>query len=362
MVDKTFKETRETFEDDFAEAEPLNRNAGISLVSNKATFFKRVSWASIFAGIVIALVVQLVLGILGIGIGASSINPISEQDPARGIATGAAVWFIISTLLALFAGGWVAGRLAGVPRRLDSSLHGILTWGASTLLLFYFLTTTVGSLIGGTFRVLGNGLSAVTSGAIAAAPQVAGAVKDQVQQNGSINIDISQIQGEIEKLLRQTGKSELDPENLKKEANTTVNQTQNIASQAASDPANSDSALTSLLQRIAASGAETFNAADREALVNIIVARTGKSRAEAEQTVNSYEQTYRQARAKYEETKAQAAQKTREIGQATADRVASAALWTFAALLLSALAGAGGGYLAAPKAEEIAQRRKTIGA
>jgi ElaB/YqjD/DUF883 family membrane-anchored ribosome-binding protein len=359
MVEKTLRETREAFEDDFVEAETLNRTSENRLLATRPAFFKRVSWASIFAGIVIALVVQLVLSILGIGIGASSINPISEQDPTRGVATGAAVWFIVSTLLALFAGGWVAGCLAGVPRRLDSTLHGVLTWGASTLLLFYFLTSTVGSLIGGTFRVLGSGLSAVTSGAIAAAPEVAGAVKNQVQQNGDVDLDMSKIRGEIETLLRQTGKPELQPENLKKEANTAVNQAQNTASQTASDPANSDSALTALLQRIAASGADTFNAADREALVNIIVARTGKSRPEAEQTVNSYEQTYRQARAKSEETKAQAAQKTREIGQATADRVASAALWTFVALLLSALAGAGGGYLAA-NAEETVRRRKTF--
>lgn len=359
MVEKTLRETRRAVEDDFDETESLNRAAEVNILPDRPAFYKRISWASIFAGIVIALVIQLVLSILGLGIGASSVNPVSEQDPARGIATGAAIWFIISTLLALFAGGWVAGRMAGVPRRLDSSLHGILTWGASTLLLFYFLTSTVGSLIGGTFRVLGSGLSAVTSGAIAAAPQVAGVVKEQVQQNGGVDLDMSKIRGEIETLLRQTGKAELQPENLKKEANTAVNQAQNTASQAASDPANSDSALTALLQRIAASGADTFNAADREALVNIIIARMGKSRPEAEQTVNSYEQTYRQARAKYEETKAQAAQKTREIGQATADRVASAALWTFVALLLSALAGAGGGYLAAAD-EDTVRRRKTF--
>lgn len=364
MVEKKTERIRETTGDgaDFIEMTTFERaeNGAPNAVIGASQPFvlKRVSWGAIFAGVVVALVVQLVLSVLGLGLGASSVNPLSEQNPTSGIATGAAVWFIITTLISLFAGGWVAGRLAGIPRQIDSSLHGVLTWGVATLLLFYFLTTTVGSLIGGTFRVLGSGLSALTTGAVAAAPEVAGAIKDQAQQSG-ISVDTGKIKTEIETLLRQTGKTELQPENLKKEANTAINQTQNTASDAASDPANSDSAVTALLQRIATSGEKTFNAADREALVNIIVARTGKSRPEAEATVDSYEKTYQQALAQYEETKAQAAQKTREIGQKTADGVASAALWTSLALIFSAFAGAAGGYLAAPNAiTETELRRK----
>ncbi len=122
-----------------------------------AAAVKRISWASVFAGVVIVLVTQLLLSLLGLGIGASTINPTTEQDPASGLGIGAGIWFILTSLIALFAGGWVAGRLAGIPRNIDSMLHGLLTWGLASLLLFYFLTSTVGSLIGGTFRVLGTG-------------------------------------------------------------------------------------------------------------------------------------------------------------------------------------------------------------
>ncbi|MEJ7708346.1 MAG: hypothetical protein WKF84_00415 [Pyrinomonadaceae bacterium] len=134
--------------------EPLA--AGVYQQPAAAAAVKRISWASVFAGVVIVLVTQLLLSLLGLGIGASTINPTTEQDPTSGLGLGAGIWFIISSLIALFAGGWVAGRLAGIPRNTDSMLHGILTWGLSTLLLFYFLTSTVGSLIGGTFRVLGS--------------------------------------------------------------------------------------------------------------------------------------------------------------------------------------------------------------
>lgn len=317
----------------------FNRTAGV---------VKRVSWGAIFAGVVITLVTQLALSILGLGIGLSTINPATEQNPAQGFGTGAGIWFAVTTLISLFAGGWVAGRLAGIPRALDSLLHGLLTWGLATLLLFYFLTSTVGAIIGGTFRTLGAGLSAATSGAIAAAPTVAGAAQDQLQKSG-VNLDLSSLRREVETTLKQTGKPELQPGALQNQANQAANQAQNTAGQAASDPANSDATVSGLLDRLSKSSEKTFNAADRDAFVNVIMARTGKSRPEAEQTVASYEKTYQQAQVQYEQTKAQAEQTARQVGQRAADTTASAALWAFGALALSALAAAIGGYLATPK-------------
>ena len=205
-----------------------------------------------------------------------------------------------------------------------------------------------GAIIGGTFRTLGAGLSAATTGAVAAAPQIAGAVQNQLEKNG-IDFDISSIRGEIEKTLKQTGKPELQPGAIQNQSKAAAGQAQNAALSAASDPANSDAAVSTILERIQKSGEKTFNAADREALVNVVMARTGKSRPEAEQIVASYQQTYEKARVQYEQTKAQAEQKAREVGQQTADGVARAALWAFVALLLSAIAAAVGGYLATPK-------------
>ena len=331
--------------------------ADLSAYRDRAAVVKRISWGAIFAGVVMTLVTQLLLNILGLGIGASTINPVSEQNPANGIATGAGIWFIISSLIALFVGGWVAGRLAGIPRATDSLLHGLVTWGLGTLLLFYLLTSVVGSLIGGTFRVLGSGLSAVGSAAAATAPVVADAAKNQIQQSG---IDIGDIRREAETLLRQTGKPELQPGALANKAKTITNQAGNTASDVANDPANSDSALTAIFDRIQRSGSRTIDAADRDALVNIIMARTGKTRPEAEQTVNSYEQTYQKAYQQYEQTKNEAAQTARQVGQATAEGVTKAAIWGFFALLLGAAAAALGGYLATPKDIAVRRNESTI--
>jgi hypothetical protein len=71
---------------------------------------RRTSWGAILAGVVLALVVQIALNMLGLSIGASTINPISEADPIEpALGTAALMWIGGTILLSLFAGvGWPA--------------------------------------------------------------------------------------------------------------------------------------------------------------------------------------------------------------------------------------------------------------
>ncbi len=306
---------------------------------------KRISWGAVFAGIVVTLALQLMLGVLGLAIGANSINPLQDQNPVAGLGTGTVIWFAVSTLLALFAGGWVAGRLAGMPQPLDSLLHGLLTWGLTTVVTFYLLTTAVGSLISGAAGVLGQGMSLIGQGAAAAAPAVAGVVSDQLEASG---IDLSDIQREAETLLRQTGAPALQPRNLSATVDTARRAAEEAAARSARNPQAADEELSGLLARIARSGERTLQAADRDALINVLVAR-GMSREEATTTVARWETTYEQAVARYEQLKVDAGQQAREIGAATADAVAKAARWTFVTLLLGAAAAVFGGMNGAPR-------------
>jgi hypothetical protein len=128
---------------------------------DRTAAMRRISWAAILAGIIIVLVVQLSLGLFGIGIGASTIDPLQGETPtAFTFSIGAAIWWIVASMIALLAGGWVAGRLAGIPTQTDGLLHGLITWGAATVVTVYFLTSAAGSLIGGAFGVMGSALSA----------------------------------------------------------------------------------------------------------------------------------------------------------------------------------------------------------
>ena len=109
------------------------------------------------AGAALALVAQLVLYMLGIGIGAATLDPTSNGNPsATSLSIGAGIWFAVSGILAALIGGYAAGRLAGKPEQTPAGWHGLIAWAVSTLVIFYLLTTAVGSIVGGTLSTLAS--------------------------------------------------------------------------------------------------------------------------------------------------------------------------------------------------------------
>jgi amino acid transporter len=203
----------------------------------------------------------------------------------------------------VFAGAWVAGRLAGMPDRTDGMLHGLVTWGLAMLLLIYLLTTAVSSLVGGAFGIVGSAMQTAGQGAHAAA-----GVTQQPGLLGPFQQDIQQLLGRARQQAQQAGQ-----------------QIEQIAS---------DENVRSVVQKAVTAGPESLSEADRQAAINVLVQHTGMTRPEAEQWLAQWQQTYRQA--------AQAA-------EATADTVSRASLWSFAALLLGAIVAAVGGMLGAPR-------------
>lgn len=91
---------------------------------------QRISWAAVFAGVILVIVIQLLFSLLGAGIGMSTVDPLHGQTPeAEVLGLSAGIWWTVSCLIALFIGGWVASHLAGIPRTVDGMLNGLLTWG-----------------------------------------------------------------------------------------------------------------------------------------------------------------------------------------------------------------------------------------
>ncbi|WP_229310993.1 hypothetical protein [Larkinella soli] len=286
----------------------------------------------------------MLLTLLGIGIGLGTIDPLEEQNPAAGLGTGTAIWYILSSLLSLFLGGWVAGRLAGTPRTFDGVIHGVLTWCLVTLLTIYFLTTTIGSIIGGAGRLVGRVVRTAGSAVSSAAPGIKDAVQDQLQANG-VNLDdldLGDLKNEVNQVLRQTGDPALRPEALERKADQAADQARNSAGQAASNPQSADDLAGGMFNRLFRQGQSTVQQVDRQDAVNVVMKRTGKSRAEAEKTVDNWISTYQQARVKFDQTKQQAEAKTRQVADDAANAASKAAIFGFLGLLIG-VASAGFG-------------------
>lgn len=299
----------------------------------------RVSWGAVFTGLFLALATYLFLGVLGTAIGSGSIDAMNDRNPLAGFGTGAGAWVGVSTLIALAVGAFFAGRTA--PGK--GILHGVLCWAVTTLITVYALSSLASGVIGTASRVAGGGISLAGQGVAAVAPSIASGVKDQMQKSG-IDFDFTDARNQLETLLRQTGKPELNPETLKSKAESAVTDGKATAENAATTPQNSGNDLSAFFDRLRQKAQPGLDAADKEALVNIIVARTGKTRAEAEQIATNYEQTYNQAVAKYEQLKVQAEQKAREAGEAAAKGVSKAAWAGVVVMLLGLLVSAAAGF------------------
>ncbi len=113
---------------------------------SRRTLLPAVRWGAVFAGVVVGVSVQLVLSLLGLASGLSTID--LQKGEASSI--GPLAWAGLSMLISAFVGGYVAARMTGLKRKADGVLHGVVTWAVTTL-LFASLATSAGGLLGSVF-------------------------------------------------------------------------------------------------------------------------------------------------------------------------------------------------------------------
>src|SRR4051812_37748774 len=86
----------------------------------------RISWGAVLAGGVVAVAVGTMLNILGVAIGASTVDATASATPgASSFGIGAGIWLLVANLIGLAVGGYVAARLSGTADATDSVLHGL---------------------------------------------------------------------------------------------------------------------------------------------------------------------------------------------------------------------------------------------
>ncbi|KQM67674.1 hypothetical protein ASE75_01720 [Sphingomonas sp. Leaf17] len=268
---------------------------------------KRISWGAIFAGVVLAIAVQLVLGILGTGIGLTLVDPVEGTTPgAAGFGIGAGIYWLVTTVVALGAGGYVAARGAGVHDRFDGLLHGLVVWGVTLILTLYLLTSAVGGIIGGAFRTVGSVASAAGTGISAAAPKVADAA----------NLDVGDVREEASAYLSTapSDPAQMTPEQAQKE-------------------------IAEELPALARGGQDGAQAENR--IVDIVAAQRKISRPEAQAQVN-------RAKAQFEQTKNKAVATAKSATDAAAGAAAGTSFIVVVALLIGA-AAAGFGAITATR-------------
>jgi hypothetical protein len=122
--------------------------------------FKRISWGAIWAGVMAALGMEILLTLFGLFVGFGRYDA-HLANPWSGVVSWTTVWYLVTVGWSMFFGAWCASRLSGNPVPGDGMLHGITTWGLAS-------TAAIAVLFVASWAVLREGIDVLSTVAIAA--------------------------------------------------------------------------------------------------------------------------------------------------------------------------------------------------
>lgn len=256
-----------------------------------------VSWSAIFAGATIGLVTQVILNMLGLGIGLSTVDPTGNGTPSvSSLGLGAGLWFVISGILAAAASGYLAGRLSGKPSTSTAGYHGLIAWAVSTLVVVYLLSSAIGGIVSGAS-------SAVSSTLGGAGSLIGGTVQTAATAGAPSLTKLSDPFSGIEGQIR--GNTGSDPAALK------------------------DAAVTAMRSAVTGNAAQQAEAQEKatQALAKAQDIPVDQARTQ----VTQYTQQFKDTLVKTQE-------QAKEVADATARRASQGSLFGALALILGALA------------------------
>ena len=286
-----------------------------TMMGGRSHIHRRISWGAIVGGVILVVAVQLLLSLLGAGVGLDQVNTNAGTTPnASSLGIGAGAWWIISSIIALAFGGYAAAWLAGIELRWDGVLHGLITWGIATLLTVWLLSSAIGSVVGGGASALG-GLASAAGGSV-----------KQVAQ------PVAQAAGITPDALQQQAQSYLKP------ANTDP---------ATMSPQDAQKEVTTNLVTYAKGGPDAAAAKTR-----IIAIMAAQQHIPVDQATKQFDD----AQAKLQQEKDQAIQTAKNAADATATAASHTSFAAFADLLIGAIAAAIGGSLAVQRRLQVASR------
>jgi hypothetical protein len=267
----------------------------------------RISLQAIIAGAAVAIAVGFMLNVLGVAVGATTVDPLTPgATPGAGTMTIAAgAWLLVSSLIGLALGGYTAARLSGNVDKADSALHGLSVWA----LAFLVGAAVAGSYAIGAAQTVATSAGSAIGGAAQGLGSVAGAAGQAIDP-----------QAAMERARNALTRRD-DPQQMTSE--------QRMAE------------VGQIAARRIASG--SYEAGVRDRLQALIAAEAGITPAEAGQRIDQAETQARQAAQVVE-------QRAREAADAAAKGTAIASFWAFAALLLGAVAAAVGSMAGARRA------------
>lgn len=115
------------------------------MATRMSSFSVSWTWSAVLAGVFTSLVIQILLTMLGLGVGLLTVDvPTATAAPATA-GYLAFVWWAVSGVIAAFAGGAVAASLAPDDTPAGRVGHALATWAVTTVIVVGASALTAGS-------------------------------------------------------------------------------------------------------------------------------------------------------------------------------------------------------------------------
>lgn len=329
----------------------------------------RVSWGSVFGGVMTVLAISILLSILSTSIGLFMLDPLSDH-PASGIGTTVGIGSAVALIVSMSIGGFIAGKLAG----LDGMIHGFLVW-ATTLIVATIIgimmavgaAKLTANVLGSVSSVVGNVLSGIGS----AAGSGVSALSDQAKELfGDINFD-TDLKGEdipkdIRTALAKSNIKELQPDYLQNQLSEIKDDLGKAVKQAIASPQDADNIMSKFMDKLQQRASKITQNIDRNDLAKAIANNTNLSTAEAnkaidqyismmnnakieiQQQINNLQQALQKATQEWKELK----HKALVAADEASDAAARSALISFFAILIAAILCSVAGSYGSRKTQE----------
>ena len=323
-----------------------------TFTQNAKTKISRISWGAILAGALTALAIAFILNLLGLGIGLTTIDPLTENHTFDGLGTGTIIWWVVSNLVALFAGGLVAGRSAGLPSKSDGGIHGFLAWGIYLFLALFVMTSVAGAALSG----MGSMVSSVF-GSDDAKQVVVDLKNAQKESEKGTMSSFKNVKQEIYQVIQTAEDYGVAPDDAKQNVKGSMDSVQSKTSKAIKKLDLKD-AVSEFINDVSVDLDKQGNLnisvegdgdyLNKKKLKNYLTKNTELSDAEINGVINKWDKKLKEAVKKAEALYQKAKKKALKASEKISDAVGTASIYLFIALLLGSLAAFFGGTAGSP--------------
>lgn len=320
------------------------------------------SWGAIFAGTITALAITFALSMLGASMGIAQVDA-QSANPLDGVAGTFGISSVVTMVISLAAGGFVAGRLAGVA----GFTHGFLAWAvclAITVLIGSMAISTAArtsaAAVGAVASGAGSVVGAVGSAAGSSASAIAGAINEDLIDD----FDMDQTRNDLREALRNTDIEALQPRRLEPVIADARRDITAAARELAFNPGDFSRIVEELGTKLKERADGIAGDIDRDDVVTALT-NNGMTRAEAERAADRAIETYDNARDAIvnrvnsaneliesgKQHLADLEQEARQQADAAAAAASKAAFWGFITALVGALVASFAGMFGARSRE-----------